>query len=93
MDDVTLKIKSWWRSLTIWLAGAALALEGLSAVLPMVSMEAIDPSVRQWLHTLILLAIIYTRLFGTRQAVTVKAAMRPVVADKVVPDPTDKAGV
>ena len=96
-DDAVLKIKSWWKSVTVWLATTLIAITQLAPMLPMLS-EYMDPMVMRWIATAIGLAIIWDRLFRTNQAVTAVAARRPVMADKVVgkdsanPDPSQDAG-
>jgi hypothetical protein len=78
IDDAELKIKHWWKSFTIWL-GAFIV--GLSQIPPeMIAM--IHPNAREWAYSVVGVALIYTRLFGTRQAVTYTAAQKPVIDDK-----------
>ncbi len=91
-DDAVLKIKSWWKSGTLWLATTLVAVSQLGPLLPVLS-EFMDPTIQRWLGTVIGLAIIWDRLFRTNQAVTVSAARRPVATDKVVgADESDRAG-
>lgn len=72
-------IKAWWKSLTVWLGGIVIV---VSQIPPEV-LGMLHPDVQQWAYTVAGVAIIYTRLRGTNQAVTLAAAMRPVTADKL----------
>ena len=82
-ETFMIKLKKWWKSATVWLAGAMIAVENLSPVLPMMGIE-MDPVIRKVVVTGIGLAMIYNRLFNTRQAVTEVAATKPVVADRTL---------
>lgn len=83
IDETVLRIKAWWKSATIWLGGLVIAIANLGDALPAIGVH-MDPWIYQILGTLVGLAIIYTRLFGTNQAVTIKAAMKPVTTDQLV---------
>lgn len=91
MEEVTLKIKNWWKSITVWLGGILIAVSQI----PPDMVNLLHPDARDWAYTLIGVALIWDRLFNTRQAVTVTAAMKPVAADKIVVtrDSTEQAGV
>lgn len=82
-DDAVLRIKSWWKSMTLWLATTLVAISQLGPMLPMLG-EYLDPTVQRWIGTAIGAAIIWDRLFRTNQAVTAMAARRPVATDKAV---------
>ena len=89
IDDAVLKIKSWWKSVTVWLAATLVAVSQLGSLLPMLA-EYMDPTVQRWLGTIIGISIIWDRLFRTNQAVTAVAARRPVASDKVVSKDTSQ---
>lgn len=75
-----IKLKHWYKSFTVWLGGVMIVISQI----PPEMIEILHPDVKDWIQTLLGAALIYTRIFGTNQAVTVKAAMRPVAEDKVI---------
>lgn len=79
-EDTTLKIKAWWKSVTIWLGGILIAISQI----PPEMVNLLHPSARDWAYTMIGVALIWDRLFNTNQAVTVKAALKPTTADRIV---------
>lgn len=79
-DDFMIKIKAWWKSVTVWLAGLLVA---ISQVPPSI-VEMLHPDARDWAYTVIGLALLWDRLFNTNQAITLKAAQKPVAADRVI---------
>lgn len=85
MEEVEIKLKHWWRSWIVRLAGFMTFLEGLNVILIEVDTTGIDPVIMGTLRLVILVAIIYNRIFGVRQAITLTAAMKPVATDKVIP--------
>lgn len=80
-DDAVLRIKAWWKSATIWLAGLVVAVSQVPADV----IAMLHPDLRDWAYTALGLAILWDRLFNTNQAVTVRAAEKPVTSDKTVP--------
>lgn len=80
-DEASYKLKSWWKSFTVWLGVMIIAVSQV----PVEVVAFIHPDLRDWAYTVLGLAIIVTRIFGTNQAVTSVAAHRPVTADKYVP--------
>ena len=85
MDEVALRIKTWWSSVIIWLQGMVVAVAALGDMLPFVSQYMPDSPVLRWLVGAIAVATIYLRLFQTNQAVTVSAAIKPVTGKVVTP--------
>jgi len=85
MEETEIKLKSWWKSWIVRLAGFMTVIEGLNVVLMTVDTTGIDPTIMGVLRLVILGAIIYNRIFGVSQSLTVTAAMKPVAEDKVIP--------
>lgn len=83
IDKMTLRIKAWWRSATVWLGGAVIVLANMADVLPILD-TTLHPILSRIINSAVGVAIIYLRLFSTNQAVTVSAAMKPVSSDKIV---------
>ena len=80
-DEQVVKIKAWYKSLTVWISSLIIAI----AQIPMETIALIHPDAREWAYTVLAAALIYDRLFNTNQAVTLKAALKPVAADRVEP--------
>lgn len=80
LDEAEVKLKSWWKSFTVWLGAIVIA---VSQIPPEV-INYFHPDLRDWAYSALGAAIIAVRLFGTNQAVTAVAANRPVAEDKVV---------
>ena len=81
LDDMEVKLKAWWKSFTVWLGALMIA---VSQIPPEV-INYIHPDLRDWAFSVIGAAVIFVRLFGTNQAVTMMAARRPVAEDTVRP--------
>lgn len=84
MDDVTIKLKSWWKSFTIWANTALIALAAFWDALPIFGSFDDSDNLVRWVIGVIAAAMVYTRVFRTNQAITEVAADKPVVADKVI---------
>jgi len=78
LDEAEVKLKAWWKSFTVWLGALIIA---VSQIPPEV-INYFHPDLRDWAYSAIGAAIIWIRLFGTNQAVTMVAAKRPVADDK-----------
>lgn len=78
MDDALIRLKAWWKSVTIWVGGVIVV---ISQIPPDV-LAMLHPDLQTWAYTVAGLSIIYMRFRTTNQAVTLAAAQKPVASDR-----------
>ena len=92
MSENEVQIKEWWKSLTVWTNVVSVALAILLEFVPIVKGAMPLDNPVAWLTVISAAINLYLRFMVTRQPISLRAAIKPMVYDQVIvqelaPDP------